>query len=78
MSAKIGCTTNYDSVVAASFQNTFPGAYARATSSTSNTSDAYVATKSEIPVLPLLSKWDVRDGRSGRRLWVLGHTRKTQ
>ena len=78
MSTKIGHSTIADSVVAASFQNILPGAYARVSSIGRSTSEAEMVSQAELPGLPSFSKWDARDGRNGRRFWIRDETRKTE
>jgi hypothetical protein len=78
MSTKIGHSTIADSVVAASFQNILPGAYARVSSIGRATSEVEIMSQAELPGLPTFSKWDARDGRNGRRFWIRDETRKTE
>jgi hypothetical protein len=80
MTNKIGYQTMADAVVASSFSNVLPGAYARvpssSTSSSSSTCD--MASQKELPGLSSYDKWDGMDGRTGRRWWIIDETRKTE
>jgi hypothetical protein len=74
---KIGYATLADGVVATSFKNVLPAAYGHAsTGSTSGTSD--IAAQSELPGLKSFSKWDNKDGHTGRCYWIRDETRKTE
>lgn len=80
MTNKIGYQTMADAVVAASFSNVLPGAYARVPSSasSSSTSSCDMASQKELPGLSSYDKWDGQDGRTGRRWWIIDETRKTE
>ena len=67
MLTKIGHSTIADSVVAASFQNILPGAYARVSSIGRSISEVEMVSQAELPGLPSFSEWDAHDGCNGRR-----------
>ena len=67
MSNKIGYGTKADSIVGTSFQNILPAPYSKIST---GSSDVYVTVQVEFPGLPTFVKWDVRDGRSGRKYWI--------
>ena len=77
MSNKIGYTTQSDAIVAGSFQNVLPAPYGRNPESTTSTDNANLEAQPELPGLQSFSKWDRRDGSSGRRYWLHKEARNT-
>ena len=77
MSKKVGYSSQYDSTVAASFQNVLPGPFGRKPTSSMASGTTELDFDPELPGLPSYNKWDLRDGSTGRRYWIEKECRKT-
>ena len=75
MSNKIGYDTNAESIVGISFQNIFPEPYGKVSTGYSNVDVTYQV---EFPGIPTFEKWDIHDGRSGRKYWAEDETHKIE
>ena len=72
---KIGYGTKADSIMGTSFQKILPVSYGKVST---GYYDVDITAQVELRGLPTLEKWDVCDGRSGRKYWIKDEARKIE